>query len=242
MKLTIGIYKIENLVNGKVYIGQSVDIEKRWGVHLSTIKNNKHKNIYLQNSWNKYGEGSFLFSIIEKCSAELLDDKEIHWIKAHNSSNVNNGYNLTQGGNSLRGELNPFYGKKHTQETIEILRAHSTGKHQTKESLQKQNESKKGKYHGENSSSNILTEDQVIKIITMLQDCIPMVDVSNSLGISYDIVKSIKQKRNWKYLTKDIEFPNVKKSRHGKNNSMYGKKHTSETRLKISLAHVKKVS
>ena len=44
----IGIYKIENKVNGKVYIGQSIDIEKRWKEHISCLNNRTHHNDYLQ--------------------------------------------------------------------------------------------------------------------------------------------------------------------------------------------------
>ena len=56
-----GIYCIKNLENGKIYIGKSVNIKNRWISHRNTLKNNKHDNSYLQNSWNKYGESSFVF-------------------------------------------------------------------------------------------------------------------------------------------------------------------------------------
>ena len=53
---TIGIYCIENTINNKKYIGQSVEIENRWSKHRSELNKNKHDNDYLQKSWNKYGE------------------------------------------------------------------------------------------------------------------------------------------------------------------------------------------
>ena len=55
----IGIYKIENKVNGKVYIGQSIDIEKRWKSHISYLNKGIHRNKHLQSAWDKYGEGNF---------------------------------------------------------------------------------------------------------------------------------------------------------------------------------------
>lgn len=94
--MSIGIYKIQNLFNNKVYIGQSVDIEKRWSTHKAELKNNHHHNTYLQNAWNKYGEKSFEFSIIEECTMHQLDQREIYWIAKFNS--YENGYNLTSGG------------------------------------------------------------------------------------------------------------------------------------------------
>ena len=59
------IYKIENTVNGKVYIGQTNDPEQRKRAHFGGLKRNKHENPYLQSAWNKYGEDSFYFEVID---------------------------------------------------------------------------------------------------------------------------------------------------------------------------------
>lgn len=75
------IYKIENLVNGKVYIGQTRKrFKRRKGSHVAKLKGNYHINDHLQNSWNKYGKENFKFSIIERCLTRNLDDREIYWI------------------------------------------------------------------------------------------------------------------------------------------------------------------
>ncbi len=75
------IYKIENLVNGKVYIGQTVkSVERRWQAHRSMLKRNNHDNFYLQNAWNKYGEDSFVFKVICESDINSLDDIEINLI------------------------------------------------------------------------------------------------------------------------------------------------------------------
>lgn len=60
-----GIYAILNLVNSKLYIGSTKNFYKRWGVHKSTLRNNKHDNEHLQKSFNKYRQINFIFVIIE---------------------------------------------------------------------------------------------------------------------------------------------------------------------------------
>jgi group I intron endonuclease len=62
-----GIYKITNLVNGKVYIGQSMELDIREGKHFGALRKNKHKNRYLQRAFNKYGEENFIFEILLYC-------------------------------------------------------------------------------------------------------------------------------------------------------------------------------
>lgn len=103
--MTCGIYKITNKINGKCYIGQSIHIEQRWKEHkiLGNIGGNSNKRNALYEAIYKYGIDNFLFEIIEECSEEKLDEKEIEWIKYYNS--YYDGYNLTIGGN--RGSFQP---------------------------------------------------------------------------------------------------------------------------------------
>lgn len=92
------IYKIENLVNGKVYVGQTrVGFKKRLNEHLYALKKNSHNNDYLQNAWNKYSEENFSFSIIVSCEINELDRLETEWISYYKKNNLS--YNLESGGN-----------------------------------------------------------------------------------------------------------------------------------------------
>ena len=94
-----GIYKILNLQTDKVYIGKSVNIEKRVKRHFTLLKSNKHLNTHLQNSYNLYGEHSFEVSVLEEVLDEsLLNDREKYWIKQYRSDSVEFGYNKTLGG------------------------------------------------------------------------------------------------------------------------------------------------
>lgn len=75
-----GIYKITNISNNKIYIGSSVDMLTRWSQHKYYFRNEKHQNIHLQRAYNKYGEQSFVFEILENCEPDKLIEREQVWI------------------------------------------------------------------------------------------------------------------------------------------------------------------
>ena len=94
-----GIYKITNLVNGKVYIGQSQDIYSRWKEHK--YARNKRECFALYGAFKKYGLDNFSFEIVECCPFEQLNEKEIYYIAQYHSyvgDTKSNGYNMTKGG------------------------------------------------------------------------------------------------------------------------------------------------
>lgn len=97
--MTCGIYKITNKINGKVYIGQSINIENRWKEHksryLSTDEKAYKKPLYA--AMRKYKIDNFIFSIVEICNEQDLNEKEIYWIKYYNSINKEKGYNISLG-------------------------------------------------------------------------------------------------------------------------------------------------
>lgn len=103
MRQVCGIYKILNLVNGKIYIGQSVDIlNRRWPYHIYCLNSGNHYNKHLQYAWVKYGEKNFEFTIVEECSEDQLDIKEMYYIDLYKSYIPEFGYNKTLGGEGGR--------------------------------------------------------------------------------------------------------------------------------------------
>ena len=103
-KIYVGlIYRCYCIVSQKNYIGQTrTSLNERIRSHRWRA-NNEPCNFYFYNAWNKYGEQSLEWSILERVSSDslenlckLLDQREIYWIKYYNS--FNNGYNLTPGG------------------------------------------------------------------------------------------------------------------------------------------------
>lgn len=96
--MSIGIYMIKNLSNNKVYIGQSIDIKRRWNDHKIKLKNNNHYNEHLQKSYNKYGEKYFQYVILSEATKEKLNELETYYIQKYQSYNPKYGYNQTFGG------------------------------------------------------------------------------------------------------------------------------------------------
>jgi group I intron endonuclease len=104
-----GIYKITNKKTKKIYIGSSINVFRRWVEHKVKLNKNTHINNKLQNSWNKYGDDNFTFSIIEECEKDQLIVREQFYLdKLLKSSDPDSfffnkmGYNiLTRAGNTL---------------------------------------------------------------------------------------------------------------------------------------------
>jgi len=95
----VGIYKIENLINNKIYVGKSeVSVENRLNEHKKGYKSNQH----LQRAIKRYGIDNFTFEILEECSKEDCCEKERQWINKLNCM-FPNGYNYTSGGENASG-------------------------------------------------------------------------------------------------------------------------------------------
>lgn len=140
------VYKITNLVNGKIYIGKhSTD---------NLDDNYMGSGVILHQAYKKYGLGCFTKEVIDYYNnEEELNRGEIYWIAKYNSTDQNIGYNLTYGGD---GHL----GCKHSQETkIKISEAKKGkcggenhpmyGKHFSYETRRKMSEAAKGKRCGD---------------------------------------------------------------------------------------------
>jgi group I intron endonuclease len=163
-----GIYKIMNSTTGEFYIGSSVNTTRRMGVHKSQLRGNYHNNQHLQRSWNKYGETSFEFSVVELCSssADELINREQHYIDTfHPTFNILSvaysfsGYHHTEDarrriGNAHKGNKYAL-GNRDTDERklerIKMLR----GRKQTDGAKKKISEFQKSRVHTEEEKRKI---------------------------------------------------------------------------------------
>lgn len=140
----VGIYKITNKINGKSYIGQSVDIKRRFMEHKTP-----HGQVTpIKLAIKKYGKENFSFEVLEECTPDALDEREIWWI-----SELKPKYNRTTGGNGARGHFLSEEAKRNLSEKnkaywanlpeskkteiCERLTGHAPGWHQSEEAKQK---------------------------------------------------------------------------------------------------------
>ena len=87
-----GIYKITNLLNGKVYVGQSQNVFERKFQHFTALRKGNHENREMQKDWNKNNRG-FRWDVIEFCPIAELNSREKYWIDYFNS--IECGYNIS---------------------------------------------------------------------------------------------------------------------------------------------------
>jgi len=134
----IGVYSITNLINGKIYIGSSVDIKQRHYEHISDLRRNVHHSIHLQRAWNKYSEDDFKFEIIELViDNDKLLEREQYWMDYYNCYHRDYGYNL----HKIAGS--PL-GYKHSEETKKLLSIKGKGLKRSEETKQKISVARKG--------------------------------------------------------------------------------------------------
>lgn len=91
------IYKITNTINGKSYIGQTIqNVKERFYQHCATKCSQAILNMVIHKAINKYGKSNFTIEVIEEVESTNLNDRERYWIRYYDS--YNNGYNSTEGG------------------------------------------------------------------------------------------------------------------------------------------------
>lgn len=208
MKLC-GIYCIENIITGKNYIGQSVDIKRRWATHLRELEKNKHSNQHLQNAFNKYGRENFDFKVLLLCEQSELTRYEQFFVDSYTPELLYNmaikcvdvplfslGRRIELSKNNS-GENNPMYGKTHTKDARAKISKANTGRKMSDEF--KENLSLH--FRGEGGSKAILTESEVLEIRKLLKEGnLFQGEIAKLYGVNRRTINYINTRKTWKYL------------------------------------------
>lgn len=160
-----GVYKIENVINHKVYIGQSKNVVSRF--KRGHLLPNVGKETILKRAFQKYGYENFTVEMIKETYD--LDYWEIFLIQIYHATDRRCGYNMTMGGDG--GDT--FSGRHHSEETKKLMSLHSAsrgkvytleqryamgsrwrGKHHTEEQKRRMSESCKGINRGPKSKEH----------------------------------------------------------------------------------------
>lgn len=110
------IYQISNNIDNRVYIGSTVNYNKRWKEHKRNLLRNNHQNIHLQRFVNKYGIDSLVFDIIETTDNDNILMREQYYLDT-----IKNKFNIAENASA------PMLGKKHTAEAKEKISICSSG-------------------------------------------------------------------------------------------------------------------
>lgn len=145
-----GVYVIRNVRSGRVYVGSSKNIPKRWSAHKTLLRQGRHHSPFLQNAWNSHGEFAFEFKIIE--AVEIASDlfgREQFWIDKLGA------YIASGGMNAAAWAGMPMLGRKLPEQHKAKIAAKSVGRKHSDETKQKQREWHLGRPRSEETKAKL---------------------------------------------------------------------------------------
>lgn len=215
------IYKATNKINGKVYIGQTIQtLKARKSKHKSCVKNKKF-TWHFYNSIRRYGWDNFKWQIIDTAKTiNELNKKEEYWIKQYKATNERYGYNKFKGGNNM----------KMPQSVKNKISKANKGRVFTEEWIKNMSESRKGRVHsigwrlemslrmqgrvfteehkkrmadaerGEKNHQAKLTEKDVIEIKTRIKNGETNPSIAKDFPVSHKMISLIRTGKSWRHV------------------------------------------
>lgn len=205
-----GVYLIKNIINRKIYIGSSLNVNKRINKHFAELRRGKHYNILLQRTYNKYGESSFIYGLLEdNLSSNIIVNKEQYYLDLYQPYNPDIGFNICE-------KAYTTLGYKHSEETKKKMSIdrknngekyakygkdhHMYGKTYSEETKRKMRMNH-ADHKGEKSSLAKLNENKVLEIRRLyatgeytFKSIAPMFDINSRT------VGKIVNRERWKHI------------------------------------------
>jgi len=205
----IGVYKISNILSGRYYIGYSTNINRRFTVHRSKLKQNCHDNIFLQRAYNLDGEDKFKYDIIHICDTEeKAKEIELQYLTDLSIRNIVYNLNFNNSGGDL---LKNHPDKEKIREKILNSCKETLNKMTPEERSQKY-----GKFGDKNGMFGKTHTEEVRKMNSELKK-----------GNTYCKGKKASEETKQK-------LSEIRKNKYtGEENPFFGKHHTEETKQKI---------
>lgn len=234
--IVCGIYRILHKSSGRIYIGSSVHILKRWDDHRCKLNQGKHENRYLQHAWTKYGQDDFLFEIVELATRDSAHEIERRWMQETCCLDRSKGFNiehdpdqkvrvpLTQEhrqavSDALKGRIftdehrtklsMALKGKPKSHHAIEAMRRAVTGKRWSEQRIQK----RIGMFPGSKNGNSKLTEDTVILIKQDLIDGYSCQSIARKYNIGSSTISRILNGGNWTHVMPDVDIQAERRQR-----------------------------
>lgn len=219
MQKIMGVYIIKNKITNKFYVGHSVDIKNRFRAHKSYLKRGIHHCLYLQRSWNKYGEDNFEFIIIKICmSEEESITLEQYYIDNFKSQIYNTGDLANFGGDLLSNNPNK----------TKIIEKRVATQKETLKNMSKTERIEKFSRKGIKNGMYGKTHSIHVKNI---------ISSKNKGNIPINKGKTLEENVGYERAQKIKKtLSSLAKNRIGDKNSFYGKHYSEETKLKLKTA------
>ena len=227
-----GIYLIKNIINNKVYIGSSVNIDRRWVQHKQDLTSGKHHSIHLQQAWDKYGEQNFKFEIIEEVQKqEHLISYEQVYLEYYKSYEGDKGYNICKVAGSPLG-------LRHSEETKRKMS--EAKRKQSEETKKKISEAHNGKKLSEETKRKIgeasknMSEETKRKISEICSGKKRSEETKRKISEAHTGRKLTEEHRNkLSEAKKNISEQTRRKIGEASKGRWLGRKHSEETKQKI---------
>lgn len=191
------IYKISNKINGKIYIGKTNNISKRFTNHISRSKTLKTTQP-IHFAIAKHGKNNFSFEIIETCkSEEESTDREMFWIRELKSKEKQFGYNITDGGEGTIGFSHTDQAKKKISEANSGVNNYLYGQHMPKATRDKISQSNA---LTKINNSKLSTNDVIAIKKFIAEGKLKGIEIAKMFNTTPVIISKIKHNNLWSHI------------------------------------------